>query len=109
MRSELVSVTAIPAQPGYKLVTGDDWAEDGANLIPEMYLADIVGWQVTTYKRENGTLFSFVEPITMEGADDTDVTILRPDGVVEQPHAAAFEDQAAFAQHLREKASGRNA
>lgn len=109
MKSELVNVTVIPAQPGYKLVRGDDWAEDGANLIPETYLTDIVGWQVATYKREDDILFSFVEPVTVEGAHDIDTTILRPDGGVEQPYVASFEDQAAFAQHLREEANARNA
>jgi len=109
MQNDLVNIAVIPAQPGYKLIMGDDWSEDGSDLIPECYLDIIIGWQVSTYRRADGTIYGYTEPVTMEGVDGHSRCILRPDGVVEEPHCQWFENQAAFAKHLRDKANGRNA
>ena len=107
--SELIHVAVIPAQPDYKLVMGDDWCDDGADTIPLVYLDPIIGWQVSVFKRDDGSTYSYTAPVTLDGADEHSRFVLRPDGVVEQPLDAWFENQAEFAKHLRSKARGSNA
>ena len=106
--SELIHVAVIPARPGYKLVTGDDWCDDGTDTIPPVYLDPIIGWQVTVFKRDDGSTYSFTTPVTMDGADEHSRFILHPNGVVEKPLDEWFRNQAEFAKYLRSKARGRN-
>lgn len=107
--SELIYVAVIPAHPGYKLVTGDDWCEDGTDTIPLYYLDPVIGWQVTVFKRDDAeSTYSFTTPVTLEGADEHSRFILHPNGAVERPLDEWFGNQAEFAKYLRSKARGRN-
>lgn len=107
MKAELINVTVVPAQPGYKLFTAPEIDETFTyESIPIYWMHDIVAWRIDNFQRPDGSVYSLVEAVTAEGCHNGDYYILRPDGAIEQPYTDAFEDMATLIKHLREKPNG---
>jgi len=107
--TKLLDITVVPAEKGYKLFTIEVDAAFTHDTVPAAWMDDIIGWRVETYQRGTGEIYSFTDAVTMAGSFDHDYYILRPDGLVDEPHGATFADIAALIKHLREKSDGTNA
>ena len=104
MTSQLINTTVVPAQRGYKLFNGPEVDETFTHKsIPVYWMSDVIAWRVDNFQRGDGSIYSTVEAITMEGCHRGDYYILRPDGAVEQPYLETHESMATRIKHLREK------
>lgn len=108
MEVKRIDVTIVPAQRGYKLIHDDEVEYESDNTIPDYWMSDIIGWRVETGERENGELFSLVEAITIDGCRPHEYSILRPDGVVDEPLGINYLNIATFIGHLRERSNGKD-
>lgn len=107
---ERINVTVIPAQPGYKLlwrsmVEDCDYEVTIESMDPTWF-SDVVGWRVDTFARPNGDIYSFVEALTHEDSIEAEHAIIRPDGVVEVPHATTLPDLAAYIKYVKDNPNG---
>jgi len=113
MKAELINVTVVPAQPGYKLIGGiemdAEYIAEYGDTIPPDWMHDIIAWRVTTHQRPDESLYSFAEAITAEGCYSGEYGILRPDGVIEQPFGNPFKSVAHYVKNEREKSDGSDA
>jgi hypothetical protein len=107
--TKLLDITVVPAEKGYKLFTIEVDASFTHDTVPAIWMEDIIGWRVETYRRENGEVYSFTDAVTISGSYAHNYYIIRPNGFVDEPHGVTFPDTAALIKHLREKSDGPNA
>lgn len=101
--SELINVTVVPVQAGYKMIFVDPYSdEEIPTEMPETWMADVIGWRVETYKRADDTTYSYTEAITLEGSHNQSYAILCPQGTVDDPCIARYPNMKAFLAAARE-------
>lgn len=86
---DLISSTAVAAQPGYYLV----WTCEGEDRtsIPIEHLSPVLAWRIDTYKSVNDRIFSVTYPVSLEGDEDSnDYGVVRPNGTVEAVSGEIF-------------------
>lgn len=96
----VVNVTVVPAQPGYRLIFGEFGGTD-------FHLGDceVIAWRVETFTtHDNEELRSSVTPLDPSG-DSSALAVLTPNGRVDEFCAATYESYEAF---LAAKRQGRS-
>jgi hypothetical protein len=103
MKSKIIDVTVIPAEAGYKLLWGS-LVEDDTKVeeLEPTWFSDVMGWRVETSQREDGTTFSFVDAVTLDGCIEAEHAIICPNGIVEVPHDTTLPDIAAYVAYVKE-------
>ncbi|KPH66225.1 hypothetical protein ACLIMP_21030 [Novosphingobium aerophilum] len=88
MDYELISTTCVPAPIGFFIVHGDG---DPAKMSET---SQILAWRIDTFRIPGQMVpMSVTWPVTLNGAvEDSDLTILRPDGLVEYPDNASSRE-----------------
>ena len=101
---EIINVTVVPAQEGYRMIFVDPYSDDDIpTAIPDTWMADIIGWRVISYRRENGDVHSVTEAITLEGTyDSASYAILCPRGTVDDVYNTRYANLQTFLNAARE-------
>lgn len=88
----VVSVTVVPALPGYRLIYADP-----NKLDYYVGYCDVIAWRVETYTTADGEDFhSSVTPIGLSGDCTSCIAILTPSGSVDELYSATYESYDAF-------------
>lgn len=106
-KSERINVTVIPAEPGYwllyrSLIESDTKAEE----VKASWYDDVIAWRIETFERDNGEIYSFVDPIIREGCVASEYVILRPDGYFDIPHSHTCENIEEYVAHVKDNSNG---
>ena len=91
-RSRRISVTVIPAQPGWKILR---WVPADEQTEGEVYCSgDVIAFQIEVFQRDDGegSLCTIATPISLVDVEDGEA-IEKPDGRVTLPLAGDFESR----------------
>jgi hypothetical protein len=94
--SDAVSVTVVPAFPGFSVIYAD--STEGELFVCE----PVIAWAIKHEVLPNGDVHAVTYPVTSHGTEETHVGILNPDGQV-NAWDGLFDTLAAATAHYKEQ------